>query len=130
MLNSGGWGDPDNGFMRAWATMVLPMASYDETTEIILLIARSGTTADALRQRELIDKLDVSGDLPLVRAPTLVIHARMCAVHPVAEGRKVAAGIPNAEFLEVDSSNTFFIASEPAIDRVLGATLGFLDDSE
>ena len=39
LLNSGGWGDPENGFMRAWATMVLPMASFDETTDLIRLVA-------------------------------------------------------------------------------------------
>ena len=43
-----------------------------------------------------------------------------------AEGRRVAAGIPGAEFVEVDSSNTFLIASDPAFDRVMDATLDFL----
>ena len=126
LLKSGGWGDPDNGFMRAWATMVLPMASFEETTELIQLIAHACTTEDALLQRNLIDKLNVMDDLSKVRAPTLVIHARMCAIHPAAEGRRVAAGIPGAEFMEVDSSNTFLIASDPAFDRAFGATLEFL----
>jgi DNA-binding winged helix-turn-helix (wHTH) protein/pimeloyl-ACP methyl ester carboxylesterase len=130
LLRSGGWGDPDNGFMRAWATMVLPMASFDETTELIQLIAHACSTEDALLQRNLIDRLNVLDDLPNVRAPTLVIHTRMCAIHPVAEGRRVAAAIPGAEFLEVDSSNTFMIATDPAFDRVFGATLEFLDRSE
>ena len=127
LLNSGGWGDPDNGFMRAWATMVLPMATFGETTEFIRLIANSGTPEEALVQRSLIDRLDVTDDLARVRAPTLVIHARLCALHPVAEGRKTAAGIPNAEFLEVDSSNTIFIASDPVFERVFKAKLEFLD---
>ena len=130
LLKSGGWGDPDNGFMRAWATMVVPMASFDEVTEIIRLISHAGTTEEALVQRNRIDNLDVSDDLGRVCAPTLVIHARMCTIHPVAEGRRVAAGIPGAEFLEVDSSNAFFIASDPTFDRVLSATLGFLEGEE
>lgn len=130
LLGSGGWGDPENGFMRAWATMVLPMASSDETTELIELIAHASSTEDALLQRRLIDALDVNDDLSKVRAPTLVIHTRMCAIHPAAEGRRVAAGIPGAEFLEVDSSNTFLIATDPTFDRVIGATLEFLDRGE
>jgi len=116
--------------MRAWATMVLPMASLDETTELIELIAHASSTEDALLQRRLIDALDVNDDLSKVRAPTLVIHTRMCAIHPAAEGRRVAAGIPGAEFLEVDSSNTFLIATDPTFDRVIGATLEFLDRGE
>lgn len=127
LLNSGGWGDPENGFMRAWATMVLPMASFDETTDLIRLIAHASNTEDALVQRNLIDNLDVTQDLAEVRAPTLVVHARMCAIHPATEGRKLAAGIEGAEFLEVDSSNTFFYASDPANEQVLRATLDFVD---
>ena len=130
LLLSGGWGDPDNGFMRAWATMVLPMATFDETTELIRLIAHASSTEDVLLQRGLIDRLDVQDDLARVRAPTLVIHARMCAIHPVAEGRRVAAGIPGAEFLEVDSSNTFLIASDPAFGRFFDATMEFLDRAD
>lgn len=126
LLGSGGWGDPDNGFMRAWATMVLPMASFDETTDLIRLIAHASTTEDALLQRHVIDRLQVVDDLAKVVAPTLVIHSRMCAIHPVAEARRVAAGIRGAEFLEVDSSNTFFIASDPAFETVFGATREFL----
>lgn len=126
LLKSGGWGDPENGFMRAWTTMVLPMATADEITEMIRLIAHSGSPEEALVQRNLIDVLDVTGDLAKVQAPTLVIHARLGAVHPVAEGRRLAAGIPGAEFLEVDSSNTFFMPSDPVFARVQEATLEFL----
>lgn len=127
LLNSGGWGDPDNGFMRAWATMVEPMLSTDETTELIRLIAQTGSTQAALVQRRILDTLDVRSDLARIEAPTLVIHSRMGAVHPVAEGRRIAAGIPGAEFLEVDSSNTFFIPTEPAYERVFSATTEFID---
>lgn len=129
LLKSGGWGDPDNGFMRAWATMALPMASFDETTELIELIAHAGSAEDALVQRQIIDKLDVVEDLPHARAPTLVIHARMCPIHPVTEGRRVAAGIPGAEFVEIDSSNTFPIASDPTFHEIMANTLEFLDRS-
>ncbi len=126
LLRSGSWGDPANGFMRDWATMVLPMASAEETTELIRLIAHSGPAQAALHQRTLIDRFDVSGDLAQVKAPTRVIHARLCAIHPVGEGRKVAAGIPAAEFMEVDSSNTILIGSDPTFERVMAAPLEFL----
>ena len=127
LLNSGGWGDPDNGFMRAWATMVQPMSSAEETTELIRLIAQTGSTQAALLQRRILDTVDVRSDLARIEAPTLVIHSRMGAVHPAAEGRQIAAGIAGAEFLEVDSSNTFFIPTEPAYERVFAATTAFLD---
>lgn len=128
LLRSSGWGDPENGFMRAFATMVLPMATPQETTELIRLISESVSAEDALRQRVLIDRFDVRSDLAQVRAPTRVIHARLCSIHPVGEGRRVAAGIPEAEFIEVDSSNTFLIASDPTFETVLQATRDFLSE--
>lgn len=127
LIKSGGWGDPDNGFMRAWITMVMPQISPDEATEMITLVGRASTPDDAILQRDLIDRLDVRADLKKVQAPTLVIHPRRCGIHPVAEGRRVAAGIPNAEFLEMDTSNTFFAATAPEHERVMTATLQFLD---
>ncbi len=126
LLKSGGWGNPDNGFMRAWATMVLPMASFEETTDLIHLISHAGSGENALLQRQLIDILNVLDDLERVQIPTLVIHSRMCPIHPVTEGRRVAAGIPGAEFLEVDSSNTFLVASDPAFQEIMAHTLEFL----
>jgi len=126
LLRSSGWGDPDNGFMRAFITMVLPMAGAEEVTEMIRRIALAATSEAALKHRTLIDRIDVRGDLAAVQAPTRVIHARLCPIHPVGEGRRVAAGIPAAEFIEIDSSNTIFTACEPNIDRVLKATLDFL----
>jgi len=126
LLKSGGWGNPLDGFMRAFITMVLPMASAEESSDMIRLIAEAVSTEGALRHRRLIDQIDITQDLAQVRAPTRVIHHRTCAIHPVGEGRRVAAGIPGAEFLEVNSSNTFLIGSDPAFERVIEATLGFL----
>mgnify|MGYP001815105133 CR=1 FL=1 len=129
LLDSGGWGDPENPFMRAWATMVVPGASPEDTTELIELIANAGSPQDALVQRDLIDRLDMTGDLANVQCPTLVIHARLCGIHPVSEGRRVAAGIPDAEFLELDSASTVFFAADPVFERLQEATLAFLAEA-
>lgn len=127
LLNSGGWGDPSNGFMRAWATMALPTASQDEITQFIKLILDTGTTEDALRQRALIDQLDVTSDLENVHCPTIVLHARNCTIHPLEEGRRLATNIKGAEFVQFDSGNAFATASDPSIDKQLAIILEFLD---
>ena len=49
-----------------------------------------------------------------MRVPTLVLHARNDEVIPVAEGRRLASGIPGAEFVELDSRNHVLLAHEPA----------------
>ena len=47
-------------------------------------------------------RIDVTQILPSVRIPTLVLHSRTDAVTPVSEGRKLAAAIPGAKFVEHD----------------------------
>jgi class 3 adenylate cyclase/pimeloyl-ACP methyl ester carboxylesterase len=47
-------------------------------------------------------RIDVTSILPSVRVPTLVLHSRTDAVVPVSEGKKFAAAIPGAKYLEYD----------------------------
>jgi DNA-binding NarL/FixJ family response regulator len=63
--------------------------------------------------------------LPLVKAPTLVIHARDDQVCPVTEGRFLAAGIPGAQFVELDSRNHVLLENEPAWERFKEVVLEF-----
>jgi DNA-binding NarL/FixJ family response regulator len=69
--------------------------------------------------------IDVTGLLPQVRVPTLVIHARQDAVVPLAEGRLLATAIPDAQFVELDSRNHILLDGEPAWERFQQAVLDF-----
>lgn len=60
-----------------------------------------------------------------MRTPTLVVHARNDAVAPLHEGRFLAAQIPGAEFVELDSRNHVLLESEPAWARFKNAVLDF-----
>jgi len=70
--------------------------------------------AELLATRAHIQVTDLLGR---VRVPTLVIHAREDVVCPLAEGRLVAAGIPGAQFVELDSRNHILLEHEPAWER-------------
>jgi DNA-binding NarL/FixJ family response regulator len=61
--------------------------------------------------------VDVSDLLPKLRVPTLVLHSRGDAVTPVSEGRRIAAEIPGARFVELDSCNHILLEHEPAWQR-------------
>jgi class 3 adenylate cyclase len=50
--------------------------------------------------------LDVRHVLPLIQAPTLVMHARDNAIIPVEHGRYLAAHIKGARLIELDSGDT------------------------
>lgn len=53
-------------------------------------------------------RIDVNAILPCVRAPTLILHRATDAQVPVALGRKMAAGIPGAKYIEYPSGDHAF----------------------
>jgi DNA-binding CsgD family transcriptional regulator/pimeloyl-ACP methyl ester carboxylesterase len=73
---------------------------------------------------------DVSGHLPHVTAPTLVVHNRTNRLLPVQAGQRLAARIPNARFQVVDDMDrlhlagiiTTFLTSEIKASRPVGLT--------
>ena len=54
------------------------------------------------------------------------IHGRGDAICPIAEGRFLASGIKNAQFVELDSANHILLEGEPAWGRFCDAVLEFM----
>ena len=51
-------------------------------------------------------------------------------VIPIEEGRRLASGIPSAEFVELDSRNHILLEHEPAWQRFQDAVLAFLQPDQ
>lgn len=73
--------------------------------------------------------VNVTQLLAQVRVPTLVLHARQDGVVPVEEGRLIAAGIADAEFVELESRNHVLLEDEPAWQRFCDVVLRFVGAS-
>jgi pimeloyl-ACP methyl ester carboxylesterase len=58
--------------------------------------------------------------------PTLVLHSRNDAWIPFDEGRTLAAGIPGARFVALESRNHALLEGEPAWHKFLDETEAFL----
>jgi DNA-binding CsgD family transcriptional regulator len=71
----------------------------------------------AARILESCGEIDVTPSLSRVQAPTLVTHSRGDARVPLGQGRLLAAGIPGARFIELDSRNHLLLEHEPAWER-------------
>jgi pimeloyl-ACP methyl ester carboxylesterase len=54
------------------------------------------------------------------------MHARHDARVPFESGRRMAAGIPGARFVPLESQNHLFLENEPAFDRFLEELRSFL----
>jgi DNA-binding CsgD family transcriptional regulator len=84
------------------------MAWYED------LLQTSTSAETAVRLFQARGALDVRGLAPEVRARTLVVHARGDRVVPVEEGRLLAALIPGARLILLESANHILLADEPA----------------
>jgi pimeloyl-ACP methyl ester carboxylesterase len=109
-----GWGQAGSPFIQAFATMFIPDGTKEEIASLTELQRISTSPENAARIRAAIDAFDVSDLLASVAVPTLVLHARHDGVQPLEQGRELAAGIPGADFVELDSADHALLAHEPA----------------
>ena len=66
--------------------------------------------------------------LPNIRVPTLVLHSRGDQRIPFSFGQEIAAGIPGAKFVPLESQNHIILAHEPANRQLFDAIALFLGD--
>jgi pimeloyl-ACP methyl ester carboxylesterase/DNA-binding CsgD family transcriptional regulator len=121
-----GWGRDNPAFRQVFTSRFLPEATPEQLqwfNELCLKTTTGDVMADLFEARA---QVDVSGLLGQVQAPTLVLHARNDEITSIDEGQLIAAGIPNAEFVELDSRNHILLEHEPAWGRFQEAVLAFM----
>ena len=119
------WGSDNPAFRQVFTSAFIPEGT-DEQLRWFNELCRKTTSPELagtlLRAR--VDT-DVTELLAEVRTPTLVLHARRDAIGPLTEGRRLAADIPGAQFVELESRNHVVLAHEPAWARFQEAVLEF-----
>lgn len=114
-----GWGHSDSAFMRAFSSLYLPDASRAHINSFAEMQRLSTSGEIARRLRLAADDIDFVDLLPEVRVPTMVIHARHDHVVPLEQGRQLAARIPGAVFVTVESENHVPVPDDPAWEKVM-----------
>jgi pimeloyl-ACP methyl ester carboxylesterase/DNA-binding CsgD family transcriptional regulator len=125
-----GWGRDDPVFRRVFTTRFMPDASEELMSEFDELQRVSAEPEDAAALNAARSEFDVTELLPRVSTPTLVAHARDDASVPFDEGRLLAAGIPGASLVPLQSRNHLLLADEPAWPAFLAAVREFLGSAE
>jgi pimeloyl-ACP methyl ester carboxylesterase/DNA-binding CsgD family transcriptional regulator len=121
-----GWGKDNPAFRQIFTSRFIPGGTDEQVgwfNELCRKTSSPAVAAELLATRAHILVTDL---LARVHVPTLVVHAREDMVCPIAEGRLVAAGIPDALFVELDSRNHILLEREPAWDRFKQAVLEFM----
>ncbi|WP_254634291.1 alpha/beta fold hydrolase [Mesorhizobium sp. GbtcB19] len=123
------WGKPNPMFRQAFCSMFIPGATHEHFAWMDDLMLRTVSPDDAWRLQSSFSVIDVSDLLEKVRVPTLVLHARDDNVAPVESGRTMAAGIPGARFIELESQNHILLEGEPAFEEFIDHVRAFIAET-
>jgi pimeloyl-ACP methyl ester carboxylesterase/DNA-binding CsgD family transcriptional regulator len=121
-----GWGGTVPAFRQVFSSIYIPSAGeeqkrwYDELQQV----SSSGEMAARIwRSRS---DIDVTETARRVTQPSLVIHAREDRAVPYEEGRRLAALLPDARFVTLESDNHVLQEEEPAWSAFLAEVRAFL----
>lgn len=121
-----GWGKDNPAFRQVFTSRFIPGAT-DEQVQWFNELCRKTTSPEiAARLLETRANVNVLELLGKVQAPTLILHSRDEDVISITEGHILAAGIPNAQFVELDSKNHILLETEPAWERFCNEVLEFM----
>jgi pimeloyl-ACP methyl ester carboxylesterase/DNA-binding CsgD family transcriptional regulator len=121
-----GWARPDSTFRRVFTNLLIPGASDEQAGWLDDLQARATSTENAVQARAGRMDADVRDLLPELTVPTLVVHARRDRMIDFALGRELAARIPGARLVSLDSDNHITLADEPAWPVFVDEVAAFL----
>jgi class 3 adenylate cyclase/pimeloyl-ACP methyl ester carboxylesterase len=122
-----GWGQENPAFRQMFTSQFIPEATKEQADWFNELQRISSSPGDAVRNLLATGEVDVTPLLSQIRVPTLVMHSRQEARVPFELGRRMAAGIPGARFVPLESRNHLILEHEPAFARFLEEIRSFLD---
>jgi len=121
-----GWGRDNDAFRQVFTNQFIPGGSAEQHRWWTELQRLTASPEGAARTLEVFHEVDVTGLAAELQVPALVMHARRDARVPFDEGRRLAALIPGARFVALDSANHVLLEGEPAWPVFLEELRAFL----
>jgi pimeloyl-ACP methyl ester carboxylesterase len=121
-----GWGQENPAFRQMFTSQFIPGANKEQADWFNEFQRICSSPTDAARNLSANGEADVTALLPQIKVPTLVMHARHDARVPFESGRRLAAGIPGARFVPLESQNHIMIEGEPALARFIEELQAFI----
>jgi pimeloyl-ACP methyl ester carboxylesterase/DNA-binding CsgD family transcriptional regulator len=125
-----GWGKEETSFRQFFTTQFIPGGTSEQHEWFNEMERLSTSPQNAARFMREFNCIDVISLLPQVQCPTLVLHSVRDARVPFEEGRLLATGIPNAEFIPIDSRNHLLLEHEAGWQRWLEEVRRFLERAQ
>ena len=124
-----GWGTEELAFRQVFTSLMVPGGTAEQCRWFTEKMRRATSPKTAQMMLRLWQEIDVCDLARQVRCPTLVLHARHDAIVPYEEGKLMAALIPGAEFVTLDSENHLILEDEPAWPQLVAELRRFLPAS-
>lgn len=125
-----GWGGTVPAFRQIFTATYIPSAGEEEKRWYDELQTASSTGEMAARLWGANTEVDVSDTARRVTQPALVLHGRHDRGVPYEEGRRLAALLPDARFVTLESDNHILQESELAWGVFLAEVRAFLGGDE
>jgi len=129
-LTQVGWGADNPAYRQLFTNHYIPEATPKQMGWFNEMQRLSASPENAVRLQRVLASIDVRPLLPKVQVPTLVFHSRDDQAVPFAAGEELAAGIPGAGFIPLESRNHIMLESEPAWPMFAELSRDFLDGGE
>ncbi len=128
-LTEVGWGTDNPAYRHIFSQTFMPDATAEELNWFDEFQRRTTSPKNAARFQDAFGLIDVRHRLADVSVPTIVIHSKYDQRIPLDQGRALAAAIPNATFVPLESRNHILVDSEPAWQVCSNAIRGFLNEN-
>ena len=125
-----GWGRDNPAFRQVFTSQFIPEGTREQQQWFNDLERLTASPENAARIVETLYQVDVTVEARSLRIPTLVMHARDDARVPFEQGRQLAALIPNARFVPLESRNHVLLDGEPAWSVFLREFRDFLGEDD
>jgi pimeloyl-ACP methyl ester carboxylesterase/AraC-like DNA-binding protein len=113
-LTEVGWGADNPAYRQLFTNIYIPEASPKQMGWFNEMQRKSASPENAVKLQRALGSLDVRALLPKVTTPTLIFHSRNDQAVPFSQGEQLAASIPGAMFVPLESKNHILLESEPA----------------
>jgi pimeloyl-ACP methyl ester carboxylesterase/DNA-binding CsgD family transcriptional regulator len=121
-----GWEQPTPEFRRVFTYLMIPGATEEQMGWLDELQRRATTAEVALLARQQRRQADATGRLAALDVPTLVLHSIGDRMNAFAYSRSLAAQIPDARLVALESDNHIVLEDEPAWPVFLHEVSDFL----
>lgn len=122
-----GWGREHDAFRQVFSSQFMPGGSLEQLRAFNELQRMSCSPETAAQFLDEFNRIDVMEMASGVQCPTLVMHARGDLRVPFDEGRRIAAQIPGARFVPLESDNHVLL-DEPTWEDFMSRLTPFLDE--